>query len=324
MFAVRILGTGSVLPGIPRSTAELVAEAAPGRDVDAIVARTGIAQRYYARPEDTTTSVAAETIRHALEAAGIRAEDLRRLILATSYSGDFLCPATANAIADELGLRNSCDCFDVNNACMSFFTAFDLGVRSVATGVSPVAIVAAELTSRGVVPSDPRPYLVMGDAAGAAILGEARPGEGVEGIRTGNDGAHRGNVTLAHPVYTGKKETIHFHETAEDMTALALALIDRCVGGALDDAGLEMADIDWVVPHQPNGPMLGRIIEHLGVGWDRVIPVVREIGSVSAASIAVGLDRLWSSGRVGPGERVLIVGVGAGVSYGAAVYRKAP
>src|SRR5262249_16718663 len=160
---VRIAGTASVAPGHAVSTAELARQARPPRDPEQVEARTGIVSRHFAEPAQTKAEVGAEALRLPLEAAGIAAARLARIIFVNSHGGDVLVPATANTVAAMLGLRGTCDCFDLNNACMGFLSAFDLAARCVATGCGPVAVVASEMGSRYITPDDPRPFLVCAD-----------------------------------------------------------------------------------------------------------------------------------------------------------------
>ncbi|NOZ00888.1 MAG: ketoacyl-ACP synthase III, partial [Deltaproteobacteria bacterium] len=197
----------------------------------------------------------------------------------------------------------------------------DVAARSVATGLEPVGVVSVERLSRFLTAEDPRPYMVLADAAGAAVLGPAEPKEGILALSMGNDGSHKGAVFMAHPGLSDRTETIVFNESNRGITDTALDALERCAKRALDECGLGVPDINWAVVHQPNGSMTRKILKRLNIPVDRVIPVAQDIGSTGSASIAVGLDRLWHSGRVQPGHRILIVGVGAGMSYGAMVYQ---
>lgn len=296
----------------------------PDRNPAEVEQRTGIATRRWVEPDETVAALGARCLGQALERAGLAATDLRRIVLANSTGGDYLIPATANALADELGLANSCDCFDLNNACMGFLSALDVASRCVATGLAPVAVVAVETLSRHIGPEQPRSYAVLGDASAAVILAPGRPGEGVLGSAFGNHGALRGTVFLAHPGLTGQTERILFSRSNAEITGIALSGLTRSAEAALDQAQLGWDDVDWVVPHQPNGSMLERIIAELNLDPAKVVPVVREIGSVGAASVGVGLDQLYRRREVKPGARILMVGVGAGLAYGAVLYQVAP
>ncbi|WP_308726551.1 3-oxoacyl-ACP synthase III family protein [Enhygromyxa salina] len=308
------------MPGRAVTTAEVCERAYPGRDPAELVARTGIETRWWADPETTHASLAAEAMRVALDRAGMDATQLLRLIQVNCTGGDMLLPATANAVGDALGLRGSCDCIDLNNACTGFLSALDIGARSVATGLHPVGIVVSELWSRHLDPSDPRSYVVFGDAAAALVLG---PGRGREGLRASwlrNDGRLRGSVTLAHAGLTHQPEIVRFGVSNKQITQEATSAILTSARTALDLAGVTMSEVDWVLPHQPNGRMFDMLARELDIPAHKLLRVVGEIGSVGAASIPVSLDRLWRSGKVQPGQLVLLVAVGSGISYGAMIY----
>ncbi len=323
MIPARILGTASLLPGARVPTSEL-AKALGKRDPADLERKTGIASRYWITPGTRASELGAEVLRAALDRVGVAATELRRVIFVSTSGGDMLCPATANDVCLALGLDGSCDCFDVNNACMGFLSALDIASRSVATGLSPIAIVVVETLSPFLAPEEPRPYLVVGDAAAAAVIVPARPGEGIVSIRTGNRPKLNGSVTIGHPGLTGKRELIHFAASHAELTDFATGALRESTDAVLADARCTLDDVAWVLTHQPNGRMLERIIERLGVPSHKVVPVVHEIGSVAAASIPVSLDRLFRTRDVKPGDKVLIAGVGAGMSYGAALYQVAP
>lgn len=315
------MGTGNFQLGNEISTGEVTARGMPDRDPVKLAESIGISTRRWAFPEDTVAGVGAQALRGALADAGLQAADLERIILTNSTGGDFLIPATANALADEMGLSDECDCFDVNNACMGFLSSLDLAARCVATGLQPVAVVAVETLSRHISPEEPRSYVVLGDAAAAVILGPGGPDEGVLGSFFRNRGSVRHTVFLAHAGLTGEAERVVFADSNEEITGYALDGLGRCASTVLEQAGLGWDDIDWLVPHQPNGSMLVKIIDMFQVNPDKVVPVVDEVGSVGSASIAVGLDRLLKTHDMKPGARILLAGVGAGMAYGAILYQ---
>jgi len=319
MIPVRILGTASALPGRAVTTVEL--SQALGREPAAMERRTGIRTRHWAEPGTRVAELGAQVLRQALEAAGLAATELRRILFVSSYGGEILIPATANRVAAALGLAGTCDGMDLSNACMGFLSAFDVAARCVATGLGPVGIVTVELGSRIVDKSDARPYLVFGDAAAAAVLGQARAGEGLLGSVLANDGTQPPDTVLEHPVFSGKPERVRFHVSRQEILDIAMRALSTATNTVLDRAGARLSDIEWVLPHQPNGAMLRAITEGLGVAPERIVPVVEETGSVGAASIPFSLDRLLRTRPVRPGERILMVGVGAGVSHGALLYQ---
>jgi len=322
MLPVRVAGTSTDLPADRRTTAEMAARLVPPRDPATIESRTGIAFRHLAAPGDSPADYAARALRKALDAAGMTPEQLGRIMFVSSGGGDLLLPANANVVAARLGLAGTCDCFDVNNACMGFLTAFDLAARSVATGSGPVGIAVVEFPTRTITPDDPRPFLVFGDAGAAAVIAPATNGGGILGSWLRNDGIAFGNVRVENTAVTRNPTAmIKFTARNEQMGDEAIDAVRRAAAAVLGAAQLRIDDVEWVLPHQPNGPLLTAIVDALAVDWERVVPVVSEIGSVGAASVAVSLDRLFRTRDVRPGDRVLIVGVGAGLSSGAILYR---
>jgi 3-oxoacyl-[acyl-carrier-protein] synthase III len=324
LLPVRIAGTASLRPGRAVTTAELVKRVTPQRDAIETEARTGIVSRHFADPESTASDLAAQALRQALTAAGLPAQALKRVIFVHSWGGELLAPATANLVTAALGLDGTCDCFDLNNACMGFLTALDIGARSVATGCGPVGIAVVELLSRFTTPEDPRPFLVLADGVAAVVLDEGRPGEGILGSYLRNDGKAGGDVVMAHPGLTHKAETYRFVSSNERISRNAVDAVKRAAAAVLAQAGLSVADVQWILPHQPNGSMLASIIRELQLDPDRVMTIVREVGSVGAASIPTSLDRLLRGQRVRPGDRILMVGVGAGISSGGILFQVAP
>jgi 3-oxoacyl-[acyl-carrier-protein] synthase III len=321
LIPVRIAGTSSLAPGRAVSTTEIVAHLGGKRDPAEMEARTGIASRSFVDGDASSAKLGGRALSEALEAAKLRPEDLARIIFVSSVGGDVLIPAVANLVAAELGLAGSCDCFDLNNACMGFLTAFDIAARSIALGGGPVGIVVVEIGSRFISPDDPRPYLVVADAVAAAVLDRGRGEQGILGSFLRNDPTLGGDVQLIHPGVSRQRETIRFFSTNDTITRRAIEALSRSAEAALADAGLALSEIEWVLPHQPNGQLFAAIVGALGIDPDRVVPVVRELGSVGAASIPTSLDRLMRTRDVRVGDRVLMVGVGAGAGYGALVLR---
>ncbi len=322
MLPARILATATHFPGTPRLTAELARAAMPERTVADVEARTGIHARWFANPGDSIVGQAAEAIRKALLAADMPASALKRVIFTCSTGGDYILPANANAVLDLLGVDGTADCFDLNNACVGFLSGLDVAARCVATGLGPVAVVASEMGSRHIDPADPRPYVVFGDAAAAAIVAAAEPGgAAVLATAFGNRGSLRDTVHMAHGSLTGQRENIVFNKSNRDITDIAMAGLGQVATAIFAQTGLDWHGVDWIVPHQPNGAMLGQIADHFGLDRAKMIPVVAETGNIGSASTAVGLDRLLRSGQVRTGQTILLIGVGSGLSYGALLYR---
>jgi 3-oxoacyl-[acyl-carrier-protein] synthase III len=323
LLPVSILGTSREAPGPAVPTADVTAVAFPGRDPADLIARSGISSRHWAPPGTLHAAVGERVLRAALQDAGLLPADLRRVIFVNSSGNDVKIPATVNHLLHRLEMAGTADGFDLNNACMGYLSAMDIAARSVATGLGPVAVVVVELLSRHIGPENPRSYAVLADAAAAVIFGASRGGAGVLGGVLGNDGSFQGSVTLAHGYVTGQRETIQFGASNKQITTEAVDAVERSALQALDAAGLRIDQLDWVLAHQPNGVMLGRIAERLGIELEKTVPVVDQIGSTGACAIPFSLDVLRRRGDLLPGQHVLMVGVGSGMSFGATVYREA-
>jgi 3-oxoacyl-[acyl-carrier-protein] synthase III len=311
-----ILGTATAnLPAVP--TAAVAARlGVPEAD---LVRKTGILARRAAPPEMTFGALGAQAVRAALSAAQRDAASIERLILVNSTGCDDLCPATANHVARELGLGRTLDCFDVNNACSGFLTALDLAARCVATGYDTLAIVAVEMGSRYTDPSEPRSYAIFGDGAAAAIVGRPRGRGAILGSYLRNDPADLEAIRMAIPRASGERPLLRFGGSNEHIMKRSLEVVAESVAEALRRAAVTAERIRWIVPHQPNGPLLDRMLATVGARPSQYVRVVHEHGSLGSASIALGLDAIFRTGEVRPGDLGLLFGVGGGASYGAMV-----
>ncbi len=307
------------MPGPPVPTQRLALEI--GKDPAELERKTGIKNRHWVEPGADAADLGEVVLRGALEKAGMKAQALRRLIYVSSVGYDAVIPSTGNLVARALGISDSCDTFDIANACTGFLTGFDLAARSVATGLGPVAIVVVELNSRVIRKDYPRSYVVMGDAAAAVVLGEGRQEEGVLGVHLRNKVDEQTDAYMAHPLRTGRFEYLQFAIPNRDIAQKAASYMLTAGERALEAAGLKVAEIEWILPHQPNGVLFKKVVEEMGARPEQLVPVVEEIGSVAAASIPYSLDKLLRTGSVLPGHRILMMGVGAGLSYGAIVYQ---
>lgn len=312
---VRIAGTASVPAGDLFATTELVARLPIPTDPGVVIAKTGIETRRFAG-SNTAAVLGARALGAALAEANVAPDALERLIFVSSVGGDAIVPATSNLVAAELGIRGTCDCFDLNNGCMGFLSAFDVAAHTVAVSGQPVAVVVCELLSRYITPEDPRAYLVLADGVAAVVLTPSDSGEGILARWLRNDGGAPAGVAMPHPGLTGARETIRFAESSKEITRRAIDGFRECVDSVLGLASVALADVEWVLLHQPNGSLFRAVIEQLGIDPARTVRIVDEVGSVGAASIPISLDRLRKSGRTRRGDRILMVGVGAGVSFG--------
>lgn len=321
MIRAHIAGTASLQEGDVHQTVDLAARAMPDRDAEKLRRVVGIDQRRWIDRSERVTDVGARVLQAALDDAGMAATELRRIVYVSSTGGDVLIPANANRVAHALGLDDTADCFDLNNACVGFLTALDLAARCVATGYGPIAVVDVENLSHYVEPHEPRPYVVMADAAAAAIITPTDADEGIVSSALRNRVSHCEQVELLHPGRTDGEALLRFHAGYKDLRDWAFTAMRESSEQALADAGLDFDSVRWVLPHQPNGAMLTDLLAAFGVDESRTVRVVDEIGSVGSASVPTSLDRLRRSGQLKSGDHVLLTAVGAGTAFGALVLR---
>jgi 3-oxoacyl-(acyl-carrier-protein) synthase III len=321
VIPARILGTGSAIAGRAYETRALAAEAFPRCEPEDLEIRTGIRTRYWVEPGTTAASLGAQALSRALDAAGIEARALKRIILVTSTGGDHLVPATANDVAAALSLDGTCDAFDLNNSCVGFLSAFDLAARSVATGLGPVGIAAVETFSRHLSPLGARAYVTLGDGAAAAVLGRAEGEEGLLASVLKNSANLRGRLDMPLPGTPGARPYHDFSVGGRELGAASMALLKECVAAALDVARCSIADVAWWLPHQPNGGLVKHFVAEFQLDPGQLVSVVEELGSIGSASVPVSLDRLFRGGSLREGQHLVMASVGAGMASGAIVYR---
>lgn len=320
---VQIAGTGAHLPPRIVTNADLVAMGAPLTD-DEIVRLSGIHARRWVGPDESTSDLAAEAGRHALSAAGIPAPD--RLILATN-SPDHLVPSTACRVHAALQLGHA-PAVDVNAACAGFLYGLDLGARAILTGDAAALVVAAEVRSRFLDPSDRSTVALFGDGAGACVLTPCEPGRGLVAVLTGADGRGAAAVTVpaggarepaSHATVENRRHTIHMHDGPQVYLSAVEGMVQTATA-LLDAVGLGVDDIDLLVPHQANRRLIDRIARFTGVQSDRVFRNVDRYGNMSSASVPVALHEALQTRGLAPGSRVLLLAAGAGYTAGAALY----
>ncbi|HLT28149.1 MAG TPA: beta-ketoacyl-ACP synthase III [Zeimonas sp.] len=319
----RIVGTGSSLPPRIVTNHELVAQLG-ARGIDTsdewIVARTGIRQRHIAAEGVTSSQLATEAARNALDAAGLAATDLDLIIVATS-TPDFVFPSTACLVQKALGAPGGA-AFDVQAVCTGFVYAFAVADSMIRTGLANRAlVVGAEVFSRILDWNDRGTCVLFGDGAGAVVLaGADQPG--VLAAKLHADGRHESILRTAGNVCNGEV-TGHPYLTMDGQAVfkLAVSVLDTVARETLAEAGLPIEAVDWVIPHQANVRILNATARKLGLPMSKVVVTVDEHANTSAASIPLALDRAVRDGRIRAGQNVLMEGVGGGFTWGAALVR---
>lgn len=313
-----IAGTGSALPERRVSNVEL--EDMVDTTDQWIFDRTGIRFRHIAGEGETTATLAAQATVQALSAAGMEGADLDLIIVATA-TPDQTFPATATIVQSMLGNRD-CIAFDVAAVCSGFLYALSVADAMIQSGMAQTAaVIGAETFSRILDWEDRATCVLFGDGAGAVILkAEHDTDRGVLATRLHADGAHNQLLYVdGGPSTTGTVGKLRMKGPEVFKHAVTnLAAVLREVAEA---ANVDLADIDWVVPHQANARILDATSRKLGLAPDRVIVTVSDHANTSAASVPLALDRAVRDGRIKHGDLVALEAMGGGFTWGAALVR---
>jgi 3-oxoacyl-[acyl-carrier-protein] synthase III len=324
--ASRIAGTGAYAPERVLTNFDL--EKIVDTSDQWIQDRTGIKERRIAADGESASDLALEASRRALEMAGLEPADLDMIIVGT-ISADMPLPACAAFLQQKLGCR-AIPSFDVAAACAGFVYALSIGEQFIQTGSNQnVLVVGVELLSRVLNWQDRTTCVLFGDGAGAAVLRPATgDGRGVLSTRLHTD------ATLAESLCIpagGSRERItpeaiaeardKVHMVGGDIFKVAVRNLTSSSREALEQAGLEIEDVSWVVPHQANLRIITQVAQRLEIPLERFVLNIDRYGNTSSASIPIALDEAVRDGRIRAGDTVLMCALGAGISWGSALVR---
>ncbi|GLK45424.1 MULTISPECIES: beta-ketoacyl-ACP synthase III [Novosphingobium] len=317
-----LIGTGSALPRNAVSNAEL-AERVDTSD-EWIVERTGISNRHIAEADETTSSLATEAGRKAIEAAGIDADSIDLIVLATA-TPDQTFPASATIVQSRLGCRAGGIAFDVAAVCSGFLYAVGVADSMLRTGMARRALViGAETFSRILDWEDRTTCVLFGDGAGAVVLeAQEQVGETPRGIlatRLHADGAHNQLLFVdGGPSTTGTVGKLRMK--GREVFRHAVVNLAEVLREVIEEAGLSTSDIDWLVPHQANARILDATAKKLSLPPEKVVMTVGQHANTSAASVPLALDVAVRDGRIKQGDLVMLEAMGGGFTWGASLIR---
>ncbi len=322
---VRIAGTGSHLPAKVLTNADLQ------RMVDTsnewIIERTGIRERRLAGEHEATSDLAAGAARRACEDAGVAPEDLDLIIVAT-VTPDMHFPATACFVQKAIGARKAA-CFDVSAACAGFLYASEIARSFIASGFAERAlIIGADKLSTIIDWTDRNTCVLFGDGAGAAVLTAAQPGEGhgivstflasngsLDEILNVPGGGSRCPLTAGN--VEAKLNTMKM--AGREVYRHAVHSMISAAQQALEAAGLTVADVACLIPHQANLRIIETIAHKLGLPMEKVFVNLDKYGNTSAGAVAIALDEAQRTGAIKRGDYVLMVVFGGGLTWAASV-----
>lgn len=318
-MSARIIGTGSCLPEKVVTNDDL-AKIMDTSD-EWIYTRTGIHSRHIAIDE-TTTSLATEAAKRALESANVKAEDIGLIIVAT-VSWDTFYPCCGCEVQANIGAVNAA-AFDVNVGCSGFmFGAQIVHNYMQSASIDYALVIGAEVLSKMMDWSDRSTCVLFGDGAGAAVF--KRDDEcGIKAITQGSDGA-RGAVLACknRPVnnaFVKREEPMDYtHMGGQDVFKFAVRTVPESINKVLDDAGLKAEDIKYFVLHQANIRIIEAVAKRMGESMDKFPTNLANTANISAATIPILLDEINREGKLEKGDKIVMAGFGAGLTWGAAV-----
>ena len=320
-----LLGTGSALPARRVSNAEL-AEQVDTSD-EWIVERTGIRFRHIAALDETTGTLAYDAAKAALAAAGLAAQDIDLIVLATA-TPDQTFPSTATKVQALLGI-DDCVAFDVAAVCSGFLYAVQVADSMIRAGAHRRALVIGSETFTRILDWEDRTTCVLfGDGAGAIVLEAQESADdpaspdarGILAAKLHADGRHNELLYVdGGPSTTGTVGKLRMK--GREVFRHAVTNLAAVMAEALKGIDLTPDDIDWVVPHQANARILDATARKLSLPAERVIVTVDQHANTSAASVPLALDTAVRDGRIQPGHLVVLEAMGGGFTWGAAVLR---
>lgn len=314
----RMIGTGSALPKKAFGNKEL--EKLVDTTDEWIKSRTGIENRYIA-VEESTTSMAVEAAKRAMEDAGVGAEELDLIIVGT-ISGDMCFPSTACQVQSAI-LATNATAFDINAACAGFLFGLTIAEAYMKAGMAQTALViGAETLSKMMDWNDRSTCVLFGDGAGTAVIKKEETG--IEGIVQGSDGARGGalvckNRPVNNPFVHNGFLTDYTKMDGQAVYKFAVQTVPRAIEEVLDKTGVKAEEIKYFLLHQANIRIIESVARKLNQPISKFPANLQECGNISAGSVPILLDFVNKSGKLVRGDKIVLAGFGAGLTWGAAV-----
>jgi 3-oxoacyl-[acyl-carrier-protein] synthase-3 len=316
------VGVGHYLPERVVENAEF--EASLETSDEWIRSRSGIERRHFAAEGETTSTMAVTAAERALSSAGLSADDIDAVVVATS-TPDLTFPSVATMVQSGLGMRGGF-AFDVQAVCAGFVYALANANALIVSGQADrVVVIGAETFSRIMDWTDRGTCVLFGDGAGAVIL-EAQDGAGGPADRgilatdLNSDGRYRDLLYVDGGVSSSGTSGV-LKMQGREVFRHAVEKLSQTAETSLEKAGLSADDVDWIVPHQANLRIITRTAQKMGLGMDRVVVTVQDHGNTSAASIPLALSVAVADGRIAPGHLLVAEAIGGGLAWGSVVLR---
>ena len=315
-LVARIIGTGSYLPKRIMTNKEM--EAYVDTTDEWIVTRTGIRQRHLSDKTENTGYLGYEAAESALKNAGVGAEDIDYILVATT-TPHALVPNTSSYIQDKLGAVNAA-CLDLNAACSGFIYGLEVADALLKSDhIHHILVIGSEVLSKITDFTDRATCVLFGDGAGAAVLAK---GDGIRGIVSGADGTkgaclNTRDFPVNNIVAEGSKAPQLIRMDGKEVYKFAVNILPEALKAAVARGKGNLAELDHIVPHQANIRIIEAASKRLDISMDKFHVNIQNTGNTSSASIAIALDELSRSGKLKNGQKLALVGFGGGLTYGA-------
>lgn len=322
---VGIVGTGSCLPERILTNADL--EKIVDTSDEWITTRTGIKERRISDDKTATSDLATCAALRAMENAGVDASDIDLIIVGT-VTPDMAFPSTACIVQDNIGAVNAA-AFDLEAACTGFIYGLSVGEKFISTGqAKTVLVIGADTLSKICNWEDRNTCVLFGDGAGAAVLREVEEGSGIMSSVLGAEGwkgkalmqpAGGSRLPTSHETIEGKKHYIHMD--GSEVFKFAVNVMVQAARKVTENSGMNMGQMDYIIPHQANIRIVEAAAKRLKLDMGKIYINLDSYGNMSAASIPVALDEAVKAGKIAKGDNVLLVGFGAGLTWGSCIVR---
>ncbi|AOE40905.1 MULTISPECIES: beta-ketoacyl-ACP synthase III [Pantoea] len=313
----KIIGTGSYLPSQIRTNADL--EKMVETSDEWIVTRTGIRERRIAAPDETVATMGFSAAQRALEMAGIEANDVGLIIVATTSSSHAF-PSSACMIQQMLEIKD-CAAFDLAAACAGFTYALSVADQYIKNGaVKHALVIGADVLARALDPEDRGTIILFGDGAGAVVLGQSEE-QGIISTHLHADGRYAQLLTLPYQDRAHQDQPAYVTMSGNEVFKVAVTELAHIVDETLQANNLDREMLDWLVPHQANLRIISATAKKLGMTMDKVVVTLDRHGNTSAASVPSALDEAVRDGRIKPGHLILLEAFGGGFTWGSALVR---
>ncbi|MGP1958727.1 MAG: beta-ketoacyl-ACP synthase III [Arsenophonus sp. NC-CH8-MAG3] len=313
----KILGTGSYLPVQIRTNADL--EKMVDTSDEWITTRTGIKERRIATGEDNVSTMGANAAQKALAMAGITANEIHLIVVATT-SSTHAFPSAACQIQQILGIEN-CAAFDIAAACAGFTYAISISDQFIRTGMAKKAlIIGSDVLSKVLDPNDRSTLILFGDAAGAIVVGCSQE-PGILSTHLHANGSYSDLLTLRHQEHSKFSEPTYVIMAGNEVFKVAVKELANIVDETLEKNALNKSELDWLVPHQANLRIIQATAKKLAMPMHKIIITLDKHGNTSAASVPTAFDEAVRDGRIQRGQIVLLEAFGGGFTWGSALLR---